>query len=356
MLKLFSITKSRHALTAGFGVLLLLIIIVTLFGISRLYSINQRIEGFVYHQNFKSGLLVSLLTINRQRQEVLYQLQAAGDAAAREHAFRDYRALAGQLFATLDELQGLQLVDPERAAVTEALDAATAAHEVRDKVVELLMQRKNAAAAALLESKGLVAQERFHESLYRLIDLGRGATLESVTQASRAMREAWLLVALVGMLVLVLGAWVANTVIRQITRSEDALHREKELAEVTLHSIGDGVITVDAQGHIDYMNPVAEQFTGWSNAQARDQPLDAVYRVVDEQTGKPIPHPGGSESGARGTSGLAVRLLGRSGNACAIRDSFAPRHNGDGNLVGWVVVFHDVNPANGAATDLAGES
>ena len=100
------------------------------------------------------------------------------------------------------------------------------------------------------------------------------------------------------------------------------------------------------------MNPVAEQYTGWSNADARGQPLDVVYRVADEQTGKILPHPGGREVGARGMSGITVRLLGRSGNACAIRDSSAPRHNGDGNLVGWVVVFHDVSQIQEMAEQL----
>ena len=164
--------------------------------------------------------------------------------------------------------------------------------------------------------------------------------------------HAGLLRGAVGVLALGVGAWVALRVSRRVVRSEDALHRGKELAEVTLHSIGDGVITVDAEGRIDYMNPVAEQYSGWPQEEAKGQQLDAVYRVVDEQTGKPIPHPGGDESGARGGYGMTVRLLGRSGNACAIRDSFAPIHNSAGELVGQVVVFHDVSQIQEMAQQL----
>ncbi len=352
MLKQFAFTRSKHAVTVGFGALLVLIIVVTLLGISRIYTINQRIEALVYQQNFKSELLATLLTVSQQRQQAMYRLFGAHDVAEREVAYRDYRGQAGQLFATLDRLEEMEMTESEHAALNAALNATTRSQEVRDRVVALIMQNDTAGATALLLQQGLPAQDRFQASLNSLIESKRAAALKAVSGASQAMREAWLLVAIVGVLVLIVGAWVASLVIRQIVRSEDALHREKEMAEVTLHSIGDGVLTLDAEGGIDYMNPVAEQYTGWHSAEAKGQPLDAVYRVVDELTGKPIPHPGGNEAGARGMHGVTVRLLGRSGNACAIRDSSAPIHNSDGNLVGWVVVFHDVSQIQEMAQQL----
>ena len=166
--------------------------------------------------------------------------------------------------------------------------------------------------------------------------------------------EALLPVAIVGVLGLTLGTAVAFLVRRQIVRREDALYREKELAEVTLHSIGEGVITIDAEGCIDYLNPVAEQYTGWSGTDAKGQRLDAVYRVVHEQTGKPVPLPGGDAAKPHGAPpGATVRLLGRSGNASAIRDSYAPIHDSSGKLVGWVVVFHDVSQIEEMAQQLS---
>ena len=339
-------------LTAGFGALLILIIVITLLGISRIYAINQRIEALVYEQTFKSELLTSILRITRERQQITLQLFVLKDDAGRETAYRQYQALIGQMFAAFDRLEEMKPAGVERVAITEAFNAATQSQEVRERVVALLMRGDLATASNLYLEQGLPTQGVFQESLNRLIDSNRAATLDAVSQSSLAMREALWMVAGVGVLLLMVGVGVAAAVSRQIVRSEDALHLEKELAEVTLHSIGDGVITVDAEGCIDYMNPVAEQYTGWNDTDAKGQTLDAVYRVVDAQTGKPIPHPGGSESGARGTSGITVTLLGRSGNACAIRDSFAPRHNSKGNLVGWVVVFHDVSQIQKMAEQL----
>ena len=50
---------------------------------------------------------------------------------------------------------------------------------------------------------------------------------------------------------------------------EEALFREKESAQITLQSIGDGVVTTNAASVIDYINPVAEQLSGWRGADAR---------------------------------------------------------------------------------------
>ena len=85
----------------------------------------------------------------------------------------------------------------------------------------------------------------------------------------------------------IFAARAAAEIERELT--EDALAHEKDRAQVTLASIGDGVIRTDAAGVIDYLNPVAERLTGWSAAEACGQPVDQVFRVIDEGTSKPIP-------------------------------------------------------------------
>ena len=353
MLRGFSFANSRQALTAGFGALLILIITITLLGIWRIYAINQSIEALVQEQNLKSEMLTMLLTASQQRQHAMYRLFAAADGAERAAVFNEYRKLNEPLFATRERFDEVDMTASERAALNQALDAATRLRDVRDQVVDLLMQNNVPLATELLLRQGLQVHDEFQTSLNLVVDSKRTATLGAISQAGKAMRDALLLVAIVGSLVLVAGAWIATLVTRRIAQSESELHREKELAQVTLHSIADGVITLDAGGRVEYMNPVAEEYTGWKSDEAKGQPLDAVYRVVDEQTGKPMPHPGGHEVGARGARGMTVRLLGRTGNICAIRDSSAPIHNSDDNLVGWVVVFHDVSQIQEMAQQLS---
>src|SRR3970040_2950656 len=82
-----------------------------------------------------------------------------------------------------------------------------------------------------------------------------------------------LLVAGVGALVILGGVAIAVAATRRVIRTENELEREKELAQVTLHSIGDGVITTDVAGRVDYINPVAEEYTGWGGWGSRARRL-----------------------------------------------------------------------------------
>lgn len=138
-------------------------------------------------------------------------------------------------------------------------------------------------------------------------------------------------------------------------RAEEALFHEKERAQVTLHSIGDGVITTDDRGGVDYMNPVAEALTGWAADEASGQTLEQVFRLVDEQDRAPLPNPVARCLRERRVLSLSehTRLISRSGQEHAIEDSVAPIQTRDGKVVGAVVVFHDVTETRRLRRQLA---
>src|SRR4026209_1834609 len=70
----------------------------------------------------------------------------------------------------------------------------------------------------------------------------------------------------------------------------EALHEQRDWLLVTLSCIGDAVITTDGQGRITFLNPVAESLTGWTQ-EAVGQPLDCVFRILNEETRQPVEIP-----------------------------------------------------------------
>src|SRR5262249_11922784 len=86
----------------------------------------------------------------------------------------------------------------------------------------------------------------------------------------------------------------ASKIARDISerkRAEEALHKQREYLHVTLASIGDAVITTDVEGCVAYMNAVAESLTGWTQADAVGNPLDAVFNIVNEETRNGVENP-----------------------------------------------------------------
>jgi len=126
---------------------------------------------------------------------------------------------------------------------------------------------------------------------------------------------------------------------------EEALFREKESAQITLQSIGDGVITTNASSVIDYINPVAEELTGWRLEDAMGRPVEEIFRAFHEETCEPLENPL-TVSIRRVRPIKSVRpmlLIRRDGNELYVESTAAPIRDGQGHVGGGVLVFHDVS-------------
>jgi len=119
---------------------------------------------------------------------------------------------------------------------------------------------------------------------------------------------------------------------------------EKERAQITLHSIGDGVITTDSNGAIDYMNPIAETLTGWRYHQAMGMSMEAILHLEDEVSGRVIPDPARRCLAEKRIIAPKTDnvLISRSGDRYSIQGTAAPMLNAQGNSIGVVLVFKDV--------------
>ncbi|MFC3608220.1 ammonium transporter [Stutzerimonas tarimensis] len=150
--------------------------------------------------------------------------------------------------------------------------------------------------------------------------------------------------------------------VRDITERrlvEEQLFQEKMLAQVTLASIGDGVITTDRAGRVQYLNPVAEALTGWSSDQARGLSLSEIYHLYDEDTGVPLPGPVSkvlhrrrSQDGERFDMAPGM-LRQRDGRLVAVQDAAAPIRDAAGAIIGVVLTFRDVTETRQLARELS---
>ena len=117
---------------------------------------------------------------------------------------------------------------------------------------------------------------------------------------------------------------------------------ERERAQVTLHSIGDAVITTNVDGEIEYMNHVAESLTAWPLKDAKNKAVQDVFRIEDIDTGEPIHDVVKSCLYDGITINKSIlSLVSKNGNRKDIESSISPILKTSGNAEGVVIVFHD---------------
>jgi PAS domain S-box-containing protein len=129
-------------------------------------------------------------------------------------------------------------------------------------------------------------------------------------------------------------------------RAEQTFRSEEQL-RTTLRSIGDGVITCDAAGNVQSINDAAQELTGWTEREARNQPLTKVFPITDEATREAQENPVARIMQSNQPMRLQnhTMLARRDGTSIYIEDSGAPIRDKHGRIIGVVLVFRDVTMA-----------
>jgi PAS domain S-box-containing protein len=140
---------------------------------------------------------------------------------------------------------------------------------------------------------------------------------------------------------------------KSLREAEEALHANEENLAITLRSIGDAVVTTDNEGRVTGLNPVAEQLTGWREAEAQGRPVGDVVHIINEATRKRAEVPVEkvlSTGQIQGFTNHTV-LIARDGTEHAIADSAAPLCDPSNRLRGVVLVFRDLTAKRAAEAE-----
>jgi diguanylate cyclase (GGDEF)-like protein/PAS domain S-box-containing protein len=132
---------------------------------------------------------------------------------------------------------------------------------------------------------------------------------------------------------------------RELQRAMESAFRERELSDITLKSIGDGVLVTDAAGAVIDVNRAAEQIIGRSLASLRGTPVERALRLVNRHTREPIANPLTEALGKQRDVPMEAdaMLICADGREIGIEDSAAAIRNAHGDVVGGVLVFRDVS-------------
>ena len=336
--------NSRYFIASGFVLVLALMTTLAGVALTRMAAINHHMELIAHKHNAKIDLLLSMRNIVRERSLSMYAMYLMDDAFQREDEFTRFTDMAGEFIRLREQLVQTGLDRQEQDVLKKILELIRTTQPLQVNLVDKIIHEDLAGVREEMHRKDLPLERQILSHFDEMVNHGRQASQAAVALASREYRQALTMMLLLGFSVIACGVLIAWYVIHRTRLIESALAQEKEHAEITLHSVGEAVIAADAQGKVSYLNPAAEQMTGWRSEEARGHPLSKIYRIINETTRKPLEHPamlGVLDSPIVGLDKHTL-LVSRSGKELAIEDTAAPIRNSDGDDVGAILVFRDV--------------
>jgi PAS domain S-box-containing protein len=273
---------------------------------------------------------------------------------------RPYHEAVSAIPGIFDRLEARAASLPDQAARIEAVHQMVVAKlaELRQTLDMAESSRKNQALAVVSAGRGQALMENIRARCDAINEAAETSTAE-FNAASDLSTSRLRIGSTIGS-VLLLGLVILSAIIisRGFERREELFQeaqRTRELLATTLASIADAVISTDAGARIAFMNPMAERLTGWNRTEAVGRLISEVFCILSEITGETVASPLERALEHGEIVGLAnhTKLIARDGSEIFIDDSAAPIRDGDGAVIGAVLVFRDISGKRRVDIELA---
>ncbi len=281
----------------------------------------------------------------------------AAESAKRRFALTGNKLFIQNFNLTADSLQviggQLQAFAGSEAEATHKLQLQNLATQLQQKlafmrqVIALSEVNSQAASTLIAAGEGLRLSDSITVICSNIIERYK-VQLQSSKSAFGLAKSSITTIAYscitLSLLLIILGFTLLFREIRRTKKVLNELHLQKGQYQATINSISEGLISTGKNGQVLFMNPAAEKITGWKNAEAKNLPLDDVYDVLDEETGKPFKHIVKRilEEGKSIEMENHTILKTKDSTALVISNTGSPLYDMDGVLTGAVLVFNDV--------------
>ena len=336
--------NSKVVIAAGSALMISLMVGVTIIGLTDMSNINHSLETISQQHNARVDLLVSMRRIVRERSLAMYAIYLTKDPFEKDDEFMYFNALAENFITLRYRLEAMGLLPEQTPVFQHALALIRRSAPLQSGLVNQMLDGQATDVYALMSGIDLPLEKEILATFDELVNLERQASNAAVQSGKDQYQQAYRFMVALGALMTFTAAFIAFLVVRRTSVIERDLARAKEYAEVTLHALGEAVLTADADGKVMYLNPAAERLTGWTSAQAQGKPLQRIYSLKDELTLAPIHHPALSGQIHGLVAGLRQHaiLTNRNNDQFTVCDLASPMCTEQGEVFGTVVIFRDV--------------
>lgn len=334
------LNKSSLILLLSFSSILL-ITLITLGFISHQVKLTQsQINEIVTSNNKKLSLLFKMQQIARDRSLTLYQMVNTRDPFEFDDLYGSFRTQAELFIKSRQHFFSLMLTTRENTLLKSQGNLSQKAVPIQNSIINLLEQEKYTDATNRLIKKAIPAQNAVLVEIEKLINLQNKNTNNIVENLRKRLNRNIILITVLTILIFAITFFIANYAIRRITKTEEQLFFEKELALVTLKSIGDGVITVNKNYHIQTINPVAETLLNVTSNKAIGRSILNFYESEDAKQRSNINSSFNENTTQR--SLFDFTLTKQDGSKFDVEHTIAPIIDNNKIILGAVIILRDV--------------
>jgi diguanylate cyclase (GGDEF)-like protein/PAS domain S-box-containing protein len=336
---------SAAVVLSGFTLVVLPFVLLMILAIVGLQQMRNDMERVIRQHHERTELTYRLRTAARERTITLYQYISSTDPFEKTELRERHLALADEFLQVREKMQNSVLGDEEAALFREALTLIRRAVQVQAELIELSGNGISPVAVERFTTEMVPLQNEIFQRFQRMLDIQNKSMNLDMGKARSKGNLILLVFVLSGLSAIALSFFNIRRSVLRARVIEGKLFAEKERAEVTLHSIADGVITSDAYGNVDNINEAAERLIGWPREMIIGKRLREVYILYDVLTGDALNCVGCHELSGDPADKPYYLLKGRNGRERVIQDSVGPIYGREGEIVGAVVVFRDVSHA-----------
>lgn len=332
--------QSKPLLLLGFIAVMLLMMAVVFIGFKQMSEINRNMELIVNQYNAKTNYITTMYTAAQERAISIIRMLDMDDAFDREEEYLHFNQLATRFAVARIALGKLKVDEQENTYSREQSQLINQATPQLEIAIDLLFKDKKIEATRLLLDEAIPAQEKVLKQLSSMLEYQEKAAKKSLTSAKQSYQLAIKQISLLALGAFIISMVIAWVVIVYASRAKDAL-----FSQVALESIGDAVITTDAEGSINYLNSIAEKMTGWSDTQARGKAIIDVFDISeDNSTDKYNQYVQDSHANtpiANPTNQAQLKNI--SGETIAIEFTVAPIVDKTHKRIGTAIAFRNMN-------------
>ncbi|WP_411727377.1 PAS domain S-box protein [Methyloglobulus sp.] len=308
-------------------------------------------------------------------------LSALKDAETGQHGFlltgdedflEPYMAVRDRIGRHLEELRQLTSI----SAAQKRLDALAPLVDAKlAELAQVIELRRNNDIPAVIVAVGSGKSKHLMDSIRAgmrgFIQIEEAVLAMQIAKFQSTLRQLFALIVTASLFILLFALWFAYLIYRetqqrlknqvhletqhlleiqeatnkQLQQGNVTLRDSEEKLAVTLNSIGEAVIATDAKARVTLLNPVAEQLTGWTQAEATGRQVEEIFQIINQETRQPTPIPVNQALATgeiQSMTNHTTLLVARDGSEFTIANSCAPIRERDGQVIGTVLVFHDV--------------